>query len=86
VRLLPIYAAGEDAIEGVDAARVAEEIRGHGPRDVRVCASLDEAVELVGGEVARGALVLTMGAGDVTRVGPALLARLTRREAASSVG
>jgi UDP-N-acetylmuramate--alanine ligase len=81
VRLLPIYGAGEDAIEGVDAARVAEEIRGHGPRDVRVCASLDEAVELVGGEVARGALVLTMGAGDVTRVGPALLARLTRREA-----
>jgi UDP-N-acetylmuramate--alanine ligase len=43
---------------------------------VHLPGSLDEAAEVVAGLAGPGDLVLTLGAGDVTTVGPAVLAVL----------
>ena len=75
--VMEIYAAGETPIQGVSAADLAERIRAHGHRNVTYlggdrAAVLDHLCEIT----RPGDLVLTLGAGDVGQLGPALLARL----------
>jgi len=71
-----IYAAGEAPVDGVDAARLAEAIRGRGHRDVRLIPSLDEVVAGLVPELRAGDLVVTLGAGSVSRLGEPLLRAL----------
>jgi UDP-N-acetylmuramate--alanine ligase len=74
---MDVYPAGEAPIPGVTAADLAEGIRAHGHRDVVYLGS-DRAriVEHVC-EISRpGDLVLTLGAGDVSQLGPDILRRL----------
>ena len=71
-----IYAAGEAKLPGVDASSLADAIRAHGHRDVRFEAELDEIARNLPGELRSGDLVLTLGAGDVSSLGPRLLAAL----------
>ena len=75
--VMDIYAAGEAPIDGVSAADLAERIRAHGHRNVSYFGGdrarlLDHLCEIT----RPGDLVLTLGAGDVGQLGPALLARL----------
>ena len=75
VVLSDIYAAGEEPIAGVSGERLAAAIRDHGHRDV----SYVERAHLAAAARERlrpGDLVITLGAGDVTTVGPELLAML----------
>ena len=75
--VLDIYPAGEAPIPGVTAEALAEGIRAHGHRDVTYLGSDRAAVvEHLAGVVRTGDLVLTLGAGDVGHLGPALLKRL----------
>ncbi|GAA2082925.1 UDP-N-acetylmuramate--L-alanine ligase [Streptomyces albiaxialis] len=74
--VLPIYPAREDPIPGVTSALITGAARDAGA-GVRDAASAGEAVELVAGMARPGDLVLTMGAGDVTELGPRILGRLT---------
>jgi len=74
--VLPIYAASEDPIEGVDAADLCRQISAHGHREAVYSEGLREAVDTLKGIVRDGDLVLTLGAGDVYRVGETLLAQL----------
>jgi UDP-N-acetylmuramate--alanine ligase len=74
--LTEIYPAGEDKLHGVDAAGLAEAIRAHGHRDVRFVAELDGVLELLPRELAAGDLVVTLGAGSVSSLGPRLLRAL----------
>jgi len=74
--LADIYPAGEEAIEGVNSANLVESIRQHGHKNVRYVGSLDEIVSLVEKELVPGDLFMTMGAGNVWRVGEELLKRL----------
>ncbi len=76
--VVPIYAAGERPLEGVDARRVVEGARARGGR-ARYCAGIDEAVSLVVEEVEPGDVVITMGAGDVWQAAPRILRALERR-------
>ncbi|HEX4824645.1 MAG TPA: UDP-N-acetylmuramate--L-alanine ligase [Candidatus Polarisedimenticolaceae bacterium] len=69
-----IYAAGEPAIEGVDGRSVAEAIARSGHRDVTFAERLAEVPKIVRAAIQPGDLVLTLGAGDVWKVGDALLA------------
>ncbi len=73
-----VYAAGEPALPGISGATLAEQLREHRPdRPVffeRDIAALPAALALL---AQRGDLVLTLGAGNITRVGPQLLELLT---------
>ncbi|MBM3221810.1 MAG: UDP-N-acetylmuramate--L-alanine ligase [Candidatus Rokubacteria bacterium] len=75
--VMDIYAAGETPIAGVSAADLAERIHAHGHRHVTYLGGDRERVLAHLCEITRpGDLVLTLGAGDVGQLGPALLARL----------
>ncbi|MDH3727884.1 MAG: UDP-N-acetylmuramate--L-alanine ligase [Myxococcales bacterium] len=71
--LTEVYAAGEEPIEGADARRLAEAIRAHGHRDVTLVENRMELAEAIGARVQPGDVVMTLGAGDITRTGPELL-------------
>ena len=71
-----IYPAGEPPIEGVTGGALAGAIREHGHRDATYVAGRDAVIERVAKAVRPGDMVITLGAGDVWKVGPALLGRL----------
>ncbi|TDI34629.1 MAG: UDP-N-acetylmuramate--L-alanine ligase [Acidobacteria bacterium] len=74
-----IYAAGETPIPGIDAGAMATALRDAGHPDVRLVPDLDQVPATLE-EIAReGDLVLTLGAGSVTRTGDAFLERLRQR-------
>ncbi|MFM2153116.1 MAG: hypothetical protein RL199_1551, partial [Pseudomonadota bacterium] len=75
VLVTDVYAAGEEPIEGFDGARLAEAIHACGHRDVRHVARGD-LVAAAAKLVKEGDLVLTLGAGDITKAGPELLAAI----------
>src|SRR6266850_1427908 len=75
--VLDIYPAGEPPIAGVSAADLAEAIRAHGHRDVTYFGRdrarvIDHVIDIS----RPGDLVITLGAGDVSQLGPELLRRL----------
>ena len=72
-----VYAAGEAPEPGITGAVVAAAAEAAGVRTLYVPATLDIPAA-VAGIVEPGDLVLTMGAGDITQVGPLLLEALTR--------
>ncbi len=74
--VLPIYAAGEAVIKGVSAEDLAEGVRAHGHKEVLYIADISQAVSGLAAIVQEGDILLTLGAGDVWRVGEALLAEL----------
>jgi UDP-N-acetylmuramate--alanine ligase len=75
--VMDIYAAGEAPIPGVTAADLAEGIRAHGHRNVTYLGSDRVRVAAHVCEISRpGDLVLTLGAGDVSQLGPDILRRL----------
>ena len=74
--VLPIYAASEAPIEGVSGAALAESVRSHGHRSVTSVDSADAGLDHLTGILAAGDLLLTLGAGDVYRIGERVLERL----------
>jgi UDP-N-acetylmuramate--alanine ligase len=73
--VMPIYAASEKPIEGVDSRSLCESIQAHGHKDVRFVEDLEVAVAALAELVTPEDVVLTLGAGNVYQVGEALLAR-----------
>jgi len=76
VFLTDVYAAGEAPIEGATSDHLVEAIRSHGHRDVTHVPRREDLVEAILGRAEPGDIVITLGAGDITRVGPALLEAL----------
>jgi UDP-N-acetylmuramate--alanine ligase len=76
-----IYAAGEEKIPGIESAALVETIRARGHRGVQLVADLEEVPAVLLPELRAGDLVITLGAGSVTRLGPALLRALEERGA-----
>src|SRR5215471_859624 len=75
--VMDVYAAGEPAIPGVSGRDLADGIRAHGHRDVSYLGSdRTRIVEHLAEIARRGDLVITLGAGDVSQLGPALLKHL----------
>jgi UDP-N-acetylmuramate--alanine ligase len=70
---LPVYAAGEEAIPGIDAKHLVEKIKDAGHRDVAYAADFEAALRLLDDGTKDGDLVLTLGAGDVWKAGEAFL-------------
>ncbi|MEV0117604.1 UDP-N-acetylmuramate--L-alanine ligase [Streptomyces sp. NPDC050844] len=75
--VLDIYPAREDPIPGVTSALIIDAAVAAGA-DVRPVHDKTEAVKVVAGMTRPGDLVLTMGAGDVTDLGPQILAELSK--------
>jgi len=75
--VLDIYPAREDPIPGVTSDLIIEAARAAGA-DVTPVHDKAEAPAVVAGMAKPGDLVLTMGAGDVTDLGPLILDRLSK--------
>jgi UDP-N-acetylmuramate--alanine ligase len=75
--VLDIYPAREDPIPGVTSELIIEAARAAGA-DVTPLHDKAEAPAVVAGMARPGDLVLTMGAGDVTDLGPQILDRLSK--------
>ena len=79
VLLLDIYGAREDPVEGVSSSLVADPLAAAGTPAAVVPA--EEAVRRIVDGTSEGDLVLTVGAGDITELGPQILRALETRGA-----
>ncbi|MGW0537273.1 UDP-N-acetylmuramate--L-alanine ligase [Streptomyces sp. NPDC003032] len=75
--VLDIYPAREDPIPGITSALIIDAAREAGA-EVAAASDKAAAVAAVAGMAKPGDLVLTMGAGDVTDLGPQILAQLSK--------
>jgi UDP-N-acetylmuramate--alanine ligase len=71
--LTDVYAAGEAPIEGADSAHLAETIRKHGHRDVTHVPRREDLVAVIKDRAQEGDVIITLGAGDITRTAHELL-------------
>lgn len=77
VLLLDIYPAGEKPIEGVTSEALLEKMRGRGRGgDVSYYRDKEEALRRLIAEMKRGDVLLTLGAGDVWKLGEKALEKL----------
>ena len=74
-----IYAASEEAIEGVNGQVLSERIRMSGHKNVMFTLTKEDAAEKVLGLTREGDVVITLGAGDIYRIGERLKAAWSGR-------
>jgi len=79
--VLDIYAASEAPTEGVTGEALAQRIREVSGKNARYAASFAEAAEAVAQEAGNGEMILTLGAGNVSQIGPMILERLAASHA-----
>jgi len=77
VFVTPVYAAGEEPIDGVDSSALADGLRAHGHRMVRAVADQSELCRELRDLAADGDMVICMGAGDITKWAAALPAGIS---------
>ena len=78
VILMDVYSAGETPIPGVSGKTVLESVLDHdGRRQVAYLPHRAEIAPFLAQRVRSGDLVMTMGAGDVTTVGPEIVRAMT---------
>ncbi|HEV7522793.1 MAG TPA: cyanophycin synthetase, partial [Candidatus Angelobacter sp.] len=84
VSVLDIYAASEPPIPGITGERLAQAIQlfGDGRSTVSYSRSFDEAARQVSTLAEPGDMVLTLGAGSVSQLGPIVLEQLKKKQAA----
>jgi len=74
--VLPIYAASEPEIEGVTGQLLSEGIQAHGHKEVFFADQMNDAVAYLTQNLKSGDILLTLGAGDVWKVGELVLEEL----------
>jgi len=72
--VLPIYAAGEAVIAGVNGHDLCDGIMAHGHKEVMCTNSIDATVRELRKILKKDDILLTLGAGDVWKVGEKILA------------
>jgi UDP-N-acetylmuramate--alanine ligase len=77
--VLEIYAASEAPIEGITAEILAENIKRYGHKDANYIGSIETAAATVVPLLKEGDLVITLGAGNVTRLSDEILGLLGNR-------
>jgi UDP-N-acetylmuramate-alanine ligase len=75
-----IYPAGESPIEGIHAKNLYEGILQHGHRDVTYIPDKADIAPSLASLVQPGDMVITLGAGDVWKVGDELAEKLKERK------
>ena len=84
VYLAPVYAASEPAIPGVSERSIGEPLAAAGA-DVRYVERVDDLEDKLMNELPQGAMLLMLGAGDITDVAARLAGRLGQNAAAAAV-
>jgi UDP-N-acetylmuramate--alanine ligase len=74
--VLPIYAAGEQKIEGVTGWKLCQGIEAHGHKEVFCSEGKEDAIAYLKENLKPGDVLLTLGAGDVWQVGMDILKAL----------
>jgi UDP-N-acetylmuramate--alanine ligase len=77
VVVCPVYAAGEEPIDGIDQDVLAHEMRERGHRGTVAVASLGEAADWLAENSQEGDVIITLGAGTVNLVCDMLAERLS---------
>jgi UDP-N-acetylmuramate--alanine ligase len=79
--VLDIYAASEKPIEGISGEALARAVREKGGRSAQYVGSFADAVSSAADVAEDGDMILTLGAGSVSQLGPLILEKLKEREA-----
>jgi UDP-N-acetylmuramate--alanine ligase len=79
VLVCPVYAAGEQPVDGLDETVLASEMRERGHRGTVPVPSLQAAADWLAAEVRAGDVVITLGAGTVNQVCEMLAEQLEQR-------
>lgn len=74
--LLDIYPAGERPIEGIHSKKLSEMITGRGHKSVFYFPEKEEAMDQLISEMRTGDMLLTLGAGDVWKIGEKMVERM----------
>lgn len=81
VYVTPVYTAGEDPIDGVDATALVRGLKARGHRSAATIDGPDALAKVLAGEVGEGDLVVCLGAGDITRWAAGLADAIAARKA-----
>jgi len=84
--VLDIYAASEKPIEGITGASLAEKIGEKSGKNVQYASSFTDAATAAAAAAQNGDMILTLGAGSVSQLGPMILEKLKERDAAQVGG
>jgi UDP-N-acetylmuramate--alanine ligase len=82
--ILDIYAASETPIEGITAEVLTENIKKYGHKNVSYIGDIETATGKVCETLQPGDLVITLGAGNVTRLSDEILSTMKELEQRSS--
>jgi UDP-N-acetylmuramate--alanine ligase len=82
--VLDIYAASEKPIEGITGEALAQRIREKSGKSAVYVASFADAVSSAVAAAQDGDMILTLGAGSVSQLGPMILEKLKDREPATA--
>jgi UDP-N-acetylmuramate--alanine ligase len=77
--VLDIYAASEPSIEGITGEALARRVAQEGKPAVRHVASFADAVSAAVAEAQEGDMIVTLGAGSVSQLGPILVEKLQEK-------
>jgi UDP-N-acetylmuramate--alanine ligase len=72
ILLAPVYAAGEDAIDGINSETLVSAIKASGHRDARHLTSPSDLAPIIAGIAKPGDFVVLLGAGNITQWAAAL--------------
>jgi UDP-N-acetylmuramate--alanine ligase len=78
--LLDIYAASEKPIEGITGEILAQRIREKSGKPVEYVSSVADAIGAAAKAAQAGDMILTLGAGSISQLGPMILEKLNRGE------
>jgi UDP-N-acetylmuramate--alanine ligase len=78
--LLDVYSAGEKPIEGVSSATLFERIKKNCCNNILYLRDKEEAIKHIISNMRKGDMLLTLGAGDVWKLGDEILQRLRSKE------
>lgn len=81
VFVTPVYAAGEDPIEGVDANALVEGLKSRGHRSASTIDSANDLAATLADEIEVGDVIVCLGAGDITKWAATLSAAIESERA-----
>ena len=82
VYVTPVYAAGEDPIDGVDADALVAGLKSRGHRSAATIPDQEALAKSLAGEIGAGDIVVCLGAGDITKWAADLADKIAKERAA----